>query len=57
LVHPADPATSEVAPLTLHDGPASVASAFRLDELVSLAHAAGAREMVASGIDPGFGFQ
>jgi SAM-dependent methyltransferase len=29
-------------PLTLHDGPASVAAAFRVEELVSLARAAGA---------------
>jgi 2-polyprenyl-3-methyl-5-hydroxy-6-metoxy-1,4-benzoquinol methylase len=29
-------------PLTVHDGPASVAAAFRLDELVALTHAAGA---------------
>ena len=30
------------SPLTLHDGPVSVAAAFRLEELVSLARAAGA---------------
>ena len=33
-------------PLTLHDGPASVAAAFRLEELISLIRAAGASEPV-----------
>jgi hypothetical protein len=42
------------APLTLHDGPASVASAFRLDELASLASAAGAIEIVARRHRPWF---
>jgi 2-polyprenyl-3-methyl-5-hydroxy-6-metoxy-1,4-benzoquinol methylase len=40
--------------LTLHDGPASVASAFRLDELVSLAQAMGAREVTARRHRPWF---
>jgi SAM-dependent methyltransferase len=42
------------SPLTLHDGPVSVASAFRLDELVSLAHAAGASEIAARRHRPWF---
>jgi 2-polyprenyl-3-methyl-5-hydroxy-6-metoxy-1,4-benzoquinol methylase len=33
-------------PLTVHDGPISVAAAFRLEELVSLAHRAGANVLV-----------
>jgi 2-polyprenyl-3-methyl-5-hydroxy-6-metoxy-1,4-benzoquinol methylase len=42
------------SPLTLHDGPVSVASAFKLDELVSLARAAGASEIVARRHRPWF---
>jgi SAM-dependent methyltransferase len=42
------------SPLTLHDGPVSVASAFRLDELASLAHAAGANQIVARRHRPWF---
>ena len=42
------------SPLTLHDGPVSVASAFRLDELVSLARAAGASEIAARRHRPWF---
>lgn len=42
------------SPLTLHDGPVSVASAFRLDELVSLAHAAGAGEVAVRQHRPWF---
>ncbi len=42
------------SPMTLHDGPVSVASAFRLDELVSLARAAGASEVGARQHRPWF---
>jgi 2-polyprenyl-3-methyl-5-hydroxy-6-metoxy-1,4-benzoquinol methylase len=42
------------SPLTLHDGPVSVASAFRLDELASFARAAGASEIVARRHRPWF---
>lgn len=42
------------SPLTLHDGPVSVASAFRLGELASLAHAAGANQIVARRHRPWF---
>jgi hypothetical protein len=42
------------SPLTLHDGPVSVASAFRLEELVSLARAAGSNAVVARKHRPWF---
>jgi SAM-dependent methyltransferase len=42
------------SPLTLHDSAVSVAAAFRLDELVALARAAGAREVVARRHRPWF---
>ena len=41
-------------PLTVHDGPASVAGAFRLEELVCLARAAGATEAVGQRHRPWF---
>ena len=41
-------------PLTLHDGPVSVAAAFRLEELVSLAGAAGANAVVGRKHRPWF---
>src|SRR5260370_8561909 len=42
------------SPLTLHDGPVSVASAFRLEELVSLARAAGSNAVVGRKHRPWF---
>jgi SAM-dependent methyltransferase len=42
------------SPLTIHDGPASVAAAFRLDELISLAEAAGAGAVVGRRHRPWF---
>jgi SAM-dependent methyltransferase len=42
------------SPLTLHDGPASVAAAFRLEELVSLAYAAGSNTVVGRKHRPWF---
>lgn len=41
-------------PLTVHDGPASVAAAFRLEELVSLARAAGAEVAIGRRHRPWF---
>jgi SAM-dependent methyltransferase len=42
------------SPLTLHDGPVSVAAAFRLEELVSLARAAGANTVAGRKHRPWF---
>ena len=42
------------SPLTLHDGPVSVASAFRLEQLVSLARAAGANTVAGRKRRPWF---
>ena len=42
------------SPLTLHDGPVSVAAAFRLEELVSLACAAGSNAVVGRKHRPWF---
>jgi SAM-dependent methyltransferase len=44
------------SPLTLHDGPVSVASAFRLDELVCLAMRRARAKSQQGGIGPGFEF-
>jgi hypothetical protein len=41
-------------PLTVHDGPVSVAAAFRLEELVSLAQAAGAEVAIGRRHRPWF---
>jgi 2-polyprenyl-3-methyl-5-hydroxy-6-metoxy-1,4-benzoquinol methylase len=42
------------SPLTVHDGPVSVAAAFRLEELVSLARAAGSKAVVGRKHRPWF---